>query len=201
MALYSLVTTAYCVFLAMFLRDLVCIVMLIVSNDSNLQTTFDNYIIILLNIRITAYFCTLWMLLWNITVLICLVCLIISREFQECTRDLESILDEDGPFPCKLFYEKVERFRQLTLIVNKVEEIFSVFLGIILASTLSLICGTTYYVVERESFETWDSVLVFSVIFFAVLLSSLATLNHRVRKRKNDVMNTVQMLSRDVVTL
>ena len=155
------ITTAYCIFSVFFLRDIVRVIMLIVSSNRNVQETLDVYIIVLLTIRVTAYFNMV--LLWNISVLISLVNLIIMR--------------------CKLFHETVERFRQLTLVVNKVDEMFPVFVGILLASTFSLICGTTYHVVEKESFEMWDSVLVFSTLIFAALLSSLATLNYRVRER------------------
>ena len=142
------ITTVNCIFSVYFLKDIVQAVMLIVSNYSNVQRISNIHIIILLTIQSAVHLCIVWMLLWNISVLICLVSLIISREFNECTRDFELGLDEDGHFPCKLYYETVDRFRQLTLVVNKVDEMFSAFVGIILASTFSLICGSTYYVVE-----------------------------------------------------
>ena len=151
----------------------------------NVVNSVDNYTSILLIIRAFVYGDFLWMLLWNISVFICLVSLIISREFQKCTRDFELGFEEDAPFPCKLFHKTVERFRQLTLVVNKVDEMFSMFVGILLASTFSLIVGIIYFVVARKSFKTEGSNLMFSVLIFAVLLSSLAALHHRVRKRIN----------------
>ena len=173
-------TTAHCIYLFQVLKYSAQALMSTVSSN-NISNT-DTYTSTLLIIRAIVFGDSLWMLLWNISVLICVISLIISREFQECTRDLESGLNENGPFSCKLFYETVERFRQLTLVVNKVDEMFSVLVAILLVTTFSLISGAIYYVVERESFKTFDSILVFSALIFSVLLSSLATLNHRVRK-------------------
>ena len=180
------VTTAYCIYLVMLFKYSVQAVIMTVS--WSLSNTSDFYTSMSIIIRSIVFGDIIWMLLWNISVLICLLSLIISREFQECTRDLESGLDEEGLFPCKLFHKTVERFGQLILVVNKLEEMFSLFVGILLVTTLSLIFGTIYYVAEKRPFETWDSLLVFSVLILAVLLSSLATLNHRVRKEFSNTL-------------
>ena len=130
----------------------------------------------------SVFLYTAWMLMCNITFLLCVIALIISREFQKCVSDMKNTIIEDGTLFSDVFFEIEERFRLLTSIVNKVDSMFCVAVGIILTMTFSTLCGAMYSVVIGDKNPTiWYMSAVYSAVSLGFLLLSLSTLNHRVR--------------------
>ena len=122
-----------------------------------------------------------WLLLWNITFLLCVIALVISTEFQKCISDLKNIITEDGSLCSDTFFETQERLRQLATIVCKVDSMFSLAVGIILTMTLSSLCGAIYAVVIGEEPDVWYMAVVYAALSLGLLLFSLSRLNHSVR--------------------
>ena len=159
-------------------------------------------ILITLNLLFTN---VTWMLLWNITFLLCVIALVISREFQKCISDFKNILTEEGSFCSDTFFETEERLRQLTSVVSKVDSMFSFAVGIILTMALSTLCGAIYAVVIGEKPDEWYIAAVYGALSLGFLLFSLSTLNYKVRNvfisvfiRNNFAMPLLYMLSKFV---
>ena len=121
-----------------------------------------------------------WMLMWNITLLMCVMTLIISKEFKKCITDL-NIISEERSLCSDEFLKASERFRELSLVVNKLDSMFSFAVGIILSMDLGTLCIVTYAVVTGENPTMWYIATVYSALSLGFLLFSLSTLNNRVR--------------------
>ena len=150
-------------------------VLVIVTINWNMSSWY-----IFLNLFQSVYDNTTWMLMWNITFLMCVITLIISREYQKSITDLCIISEERYLCSGKLF-EVSERFTELSSVVDKVDSMFSFPVGIILTMTLSSLCAAIYAVVVGENPIIWSMAVVYSALSLGFLLLSLSTLNYRVR--------------------
>ena len=121
-----------------------------------------------------------WMLMWNITFIMCVMALIISRAFEECITDL-NITSEERSLCSDKFFKIAERFTELSLVVNKLDFMFSFGVGIILTMALTTLCCAIYAVVSGEDPTIWYIATAYSALSFGFLLFSLSSLNYRVR--------------------
>ena len=121
-----------------------------------------------------------FMLLWNITLLLCTIVVIMSRELQECVDELEVELNKDHSLTTYVLSQNMERFKQLICIVNKVDSMFSVAVGIILTTTLSTLCFAIYAVVTGISLGIFYTAVVSCAATLGLLLLWLPSLNHKV---------------------
>ena len=89
-----------------------------VNSDWSSGVALNVFFIVVL----TVYSNISYMLVWNITLLLCFITLVLSSEFQHCVSGLKISLVAGGrPSFCKeSFYRTAERFRELTEVVNQV---------------------------------------------------------------------------------
>ena len=168
-------------------RDIVCItaissiigavfisngVLTILATNWNISPLYIFFIVLYANIT--------WMLMWNITFIMCVMALIISREFEECITDL-NITSEERSLCADKFFKIAERFTELSLVVNKLDFMFSFAVGIILTMALSTLCCAIYAVVSGEDPTIWYIATAYSALSLGFLLFSLSSLNYRVR--------------------
>ena len=126
-----------------------------------------------------------WMLVWNITFLLCVNAFILSREFQKCTSDLEIDLNENGALFSDIFYKTIERFRELTSVVNRMDSVFSFPIGIILIMTMYDMCGTIHLLVTGKYGGIWSTAVIACAMTSGFPLLFLSTLNYQVCRTMN----------------
>ena len=136
---------------------------------------FSMFMLIYANISFT--------IIWNITLLLCTIVAIISREFQECIDELEIELNKHNSLNTDVLSQNMERFKQLISIVNKIDSIFSVAVGIILTLTLSTLCGAIYAMVTGINLGIFYSAAASCAATLGLLLLWLPSLNHTVRNK------------------
>ena len=122
-----------------------------------------------------------WMLIWNITFLLCVIALIISREFQKCISDLKNTISDDETLCSDLFFKTEERFRELSSVVNKVDSMFSLPVSIILTMSLSTLCVSIYAMAIGDDPRHWSIAPMYSALSLGFSLFSLSGLNYWVR--------------------
>ena len=120
-------------------------------------------------------------IIWNITLVLCTISVIISREFQECVNTLDNELNEHNSLTTDVLSQNMERFKQLISIVNKMDSIFSFAVGIILTLTLSTLCGAIYAMVIGINLGIFYSAAASCAAILGLMLLWLSSLNHRVR--------------------
>ena len=128
------------------------------------------------------------MLVWNITLLLCVNAFIISREFQKCISDLEIDLSENVALFSDIFLRTKERFRELTSVVNRMNTIFSFPLGLILGLALSDMCGAIYSMVTDNTGGKWYIAVMGCAMTLGFPLLSLSNLTYQVCKTLQTMM-------------
>ena len=123
-----------------------------------------------------------FMLLWNITLLLCITVVIISREFQKCIDELEIELNKRDSLTTTVLSQNLEIFKQLISTANKADSMFSFAVGIILTTTLSTSCGAIYAVLIGKSLGIFYSAVASCAAILGLLLLWLPSLNHKVRR-------------------
>ena len=126
-----------------------------------------------------------WMLVLNISLLICVISIILSREFKKSLTTLEEHLKENKILDIETLYTTTERFREVTSVVNEMDEMFSGVVGVILTIALSCLCVAVYSVLSGQSPVSWYIGGIYSTVTIAMLLPSLSSLNYQVSR--NDV--------------
>ena len=122
-----------------------------------------------------------WLLIWNITFLLCLLAFIVSAEFQECVAELEANLKQRNNILDKVsFYKTIDRFREITTVVRKIDAIFSIPFGIILTLSFSTLCGSVFAVGKGDTLAVWYITTSGSSLILVLFLWSLSNLNHKV---------------------
>ena len=156
---------------------------MIIVNYAALRTflsTYTNHPVLIVLMLIHSNI--IWMLVWNITLLLCVNAFIISREFQKCLNDLEIDLNENVALFSDIFLRTIERFRELTSIVNKMDFVFSFPLGLILGLALSDMCGAIYSMVTGDTGGKWYIAVMGCAMTLGFPLLSLSNLTHQVCK-------------------
>ena len=121
-----------------------------------------------------------WMLVLNISFLICVISIILSREFKKSLTTLEEHLKEDKILDIDTLYATTERLREVTSVVNKMDEMFSGVVGVILTMALTCLCVAVYAVLSGQSPVSWYIGGIYSTVILTMLLPSLSSLNYQV---------------------
>ena len=114
--------------------------------------------------------------------MICVIAIVLSREFDGCVADLQSKCNKNKYLNSGGLFGTIDRFYELASIVHKVDEMFSVFIGLNLTAALGMLCGAIYGVLAGEgTLEEWSMPVMVSIVTLILLLPSVASLNSKVR--------------------
>ena len=144
------------------------------TDDKNSLMDYLLYILLLISNNSS------WMLVLNICFLICVMAIILSREFKESFTHLEQHLKEDKILDMETFYATTERFREVTSVVNEMDEMFFGVVGVILTMSLACLCTAIYGVLGGHSPVIWYMGGILSTVTLLMLLQSLSSLNYQV---------------------
>ena len=125
------------------------------------------------------YISVSWALILNTSFSLCCVAIVLSREFKECVNNVQNNLSEENYFPEQVFHETAERFRKLTCAVDQVDAMFSCVVGLVLSSTLGMLCGATYGFFNCPS-ENWEYLIFMCCACIIIILPPLTILNRAV---------------------
>ena len=123
---------------------------------------------------------TSWMLVTNLSFLLCVISIVLSVEFKNCVYNLKKSFLEENLLSTQLFYETANRYNELISIVHKVDEIFSGIVSVILVLSLGMLCGAVYAISNGADSTNWFNLMLYSVLNLAILLPPLANLNQKV---------------------
>lgn len=121
-----------------------------------------------------------WLLTSSTGFMICVISLVLSKEFQKCVLDLEKSFTEQRCLTEDTFNQSKDRFYKLVSVVQKVDEMFSFFIGFVLIQSLALLCFAIYSSLQGQDIEAWTAQVILSSLAVATLLPPLAKLSSKV---------------------
>ena len=143
--------------------------------------TDDPVLVKILNILQFLIFYTIsWVLVFGIILMLCIISVVLKREFNTCNENLKYTIVKEKTLSDQIFHETTQRFYELKSTAQKVDEMFSDLVGMIISLTLGMLCGATYGVLTGEPLDIWIDMFVMSLAVLIILLPPVTSLNNEV---------------------
>ena len=116
--------------------------------------------------------------------MISMVSIVLTKELDKCIDDPQEKILKDKFLSNDTFSDTAEIFYELICLVKKVDEMFSVVIGLNLALSFGMLCAATYGIfVGDGKFKNWTVPILISVLTLLILLPSISNINTKVREK------------------
>ena len=123
-----------------------------------------------------------WISLLSTCFLINVISVVLRREFGKCIENLQEKVKETKILSGDIFSEIVERFQELRLMVEKVDDMFFIDFTLNLCALLGMLCSSIYGIyVGHFTFKDMHLHILVSMVTLLITLPPSAALQSKVR--------------------
>ena len=143
------------------------------SNPTALRVLVILEMVIYMNLTWSAPLITSFMTL--------ILAIIMKEEFEKCKLILTDNISKGQSLSSERFLEFNERFSELKLVMFRIDDLFSIIIGLNLVLSLGMLCGAIYATtVPDDVIRDWSIPIMISVMTLLMLIPSTAAVHNEV---------------------